>query len=99
MNDFWLLIELGFFHVWDCRVMTICFFSLRFVCPFPQDSGNPCCGSSLALQSGTVCPHPRFAQSGVSSIWIEFLIPVSIAATAVYNIIYAKAVWVRNNQS
>ncbi|MGB1430253.1 MAG: HupE/UreJ family protein [Flavobacteriaceae bacterium] len=34
----------------------------------------------------------------VSSIWIEFLIPVSIAATAVYNMIYARAVWVRNNQ-
>ena len=34
----------------------------------------------------------------VSSILIEFLIPVSIAATAVYNMIRAKAVRVRNNQ-
>ena len=34
----------------------------------------------------------------VSSTWIEFLIPVSIAATAVYNIFYAQRVWVRSNR-
>jgi hypothetical protein len=34
----------------------------------------------------------------VSSTWIEFLIPVSIAATAVYNMVYAQRVWVRSNR-
>jgi hypothetical protein len=34
----------------------------------------------------------------VSSTWIEFLIPLSIAATAVYNMIYAQGVWVRSNR-
>lgn len=61
--------------------MTICCFSLRFVCPFPQDNGNPCCGLSPALRSGTVCPWFslrlkwwRYLQPGLS-FWFLWALP------------------------
>ena len=80
--------------------MTICSFLAALCLPFSSRQWKPLLwlitwftiGHSLSLILASL------KVVAVSSVWIEFLIPVSIAATAVYNIIYAKAVRVRNNQ-
>ena len=100
MSDFWLLVELGFSHVWDWQGYDHLLFLAALCLPFSSRQWKPLLwlitwftiGHSLSLILASL------KVVAVSSIWIEFLIPVSIAATAVYNIIYAKAVRVRNNQ-
>jgi hypothetical protein len=100
MSDFWLLIELGFSHVWDLQGYDHLLFLVALCLPFSSRQWKPLLwlitcftiGHSLSLIFASL------EVVAVSSIWIEFLIPVSIAATAVYNLIYAKAVGLRNNQ-
>ena len=100
MSDFWLLVELGFSHVWDWQGYDHLLFLSALCLPFSTRQWKPLLwlitcftiGHSLSLILASL------EVVKVSSIWIEFLIPVSIAATAVYNMIYARAVWVRNNQ-
>lgn len=100
MSDFWLLVELGFSHVWDWQGYDHLLFLAALCLPFSTRQWKPLLwlitcftiGHSLSLILASL------EVLKVSSIWIEFLIPVSIAATAVYNMIYVRAVWVRNNQ-
>jgi len=100
MSDFWLLVELGFSHVWDWQGYDHLLFLAALCLPFSTRQWKPLLwlitcftiGHSLSLILASL------EVVKVSSIWIEFLIPVSISATAVYNMIYARAVWVRNNQ-
>ena len=100
MSDFWLLGELGFSHVWDWQGYDHLLFLAALCLPFSTRQWKPLLwlitcftiGHSLSLILASL------EVVAVSSVWIEFLIPVSIAATAVYNMIYARAVWVRNNQ-
>lgn len=100
MSDFWLLVELGFSHVWDWQGYDHLLFLAALCLPFSTRQWKPLLwlitcftiGHSLSLILASL------EVVKVSSIWIEFLIPVSIAATAVYNMIYARAVWGRNNQ-
>ena len=100
MSDFWLLVELGFSHVWDWKGVDHLLFLAALCLPFSARQWKPLLwlitcftiGHSLSLVLAS------FEVLKVSSTWIEFLIPVSIAATAVYNIIYAQHVWVRSNR-
>lgn len=100
MSDFWLLVELGFSHVWDWQGYDHLLFLAALCLPFSTRQWKPLLwlitcftiGHSLSL----ILASLEVVKG--SSIWIEFLIPVSIVATAVYNMIYARAVWVRNNQ-
>jgi hypothetical protein len=100
MSDFWLLVELGFSHVWDWQGYDHLLFLAALCLPFSARQWKPLLwlitcftiGHSLSLVLAS------FEVLKVSSTWIEFLIPVSIAATAVYNIIYVQHVWVRSNR-
>ena len=100
MSDFWLLVELGFSHVWDWQGYDHLLFLAALCLPFSTRQWKPLLwlitcftiGHSLSLILASL------EVVAVSSTWIEFLIPVSIAATAVYNMIHAQRVWVRNNQ-
>ena len=100
MNDFWLLVELGFSHVWDWQGYDHLLFLAALCLPFSARQWKPLLwlitcftiGHSLSLILASL------EVLEVSSTWIEFLIPVSIAATAVYNMIYAQRVWVRSNR-
>ena len=100
MSDFWLLVELGFSHVWDWQGYDHLLFLAALCLPFSPRHWK----SLLWLITCFIIGHSlslilaSLEVVAVSSVWIEFLIPVSIAATAVYNMIYARAVWVRNNQ-
>lgn len=100
MSDFWLLVELGFSHVWDWQGYDHLLFLAALCLPFSTRQWKPLLwlitcftiGHSLSL----ILASLELVE--VSSTWIEFLIPVSIAATAVYNMIYAQRVWVNSNQ-
>ena len=100
MSDFWLLVELGFSHVWDWQGYDHLLFLAALFLPFSARQWKTLLwlitcftiGHSLSLILAS------FEVVKVSSTWIEFLIPVSIAATAVYNIFYAQRVWVRSNR-
>ena len=100
MSDFLLLVELGFSHVWDWQGYDHLLFLAAICLPFSTRQWKSLLwlityftiGHSLSLILASL------EVVEVSSILIEFLIPVSIAATAVYNMIRAKAVRVRNNQ-
>ena len=99
MSDFWLLVELGFSHVWDWQGYDHLLFLAALCLPFSARQWKPLLwlitcftiGHSLSLILASL------EVLEVSSTWIEFLIPVSIAATAVYNMIHAQRVWVRSN--
>ncbi len=100
MSDFWLLVELGFSHVWDWQGYDHLLFLAALCLPFSARQWKPLLwlitcftiGHSLSLILASL------EVLEVSSTWIEFLIPVSIAATAVYNMFYAQRVWVRSNR-
>ena len=100
MSDFWLLVELGFSHVWDWQGYDHLLFLAALCLPFTTSQWKPLLwlitcftiGHSLSLILASL------GVVEVSSAWIEFLIPVSIATTAVYNMIYAQRVWVRKNR-
>ena len=100
MSDFWLLVDMGFSHVWDWQGYDHLLFLAALCLPFFTRQWKALLwlitcftiGHSLSLVLASL------EVVAVSSTWIEFLIPVSIAATAVYNMIYAQRVWVRNNQ-
>ena len=100
MSDFWLLVELGFSHVWDWQGYDHLLFLAALCLPFSARQWKPLLwlitcftiGHSLSLILASL------EVLEVSSTWIEFLIPVSIAATAVYNMIYAQRVCVRSNR-
>ena len=99
MSDFWLLVDLGFSHVWDWQGYDHLLFLAALCLPFSARQWKPLLwlitcftiGHSLSLILASL------EVLEVSSAWIEFLIPLSIAATAVYNMIYAQRVWVRSN--
>ena len=100
MSDFWLFVELGFSHVWDWQGYDHLLFLAALCLPFSTRQWKPLLwliscftiGHSLSLILASL------EVVEVSSTWIEFLIPLSIAATAVYNMIYAQGVWVRSNR-
>ena len=99
MSDFWLLVELGFTHVWDWQGYDHLLFLAALCLPFTIHQWKPLfwlitwftIGHSLSLILATL------ELVEVSSTWIEFLIPLSIAATAVYNMVYAQRLWVKRN--
>ena len=100
MSDFWLLVELGFSHVWDWQGYDHLLFLAALCLPFSARQWKHLLwlitcftiGHSLSLVLASL------EVVKVSSTWIELLIPVSIAVTAGYNMMYAQRVWVRNNQ-
>jgi len=99
MSDFWLLFELGFSHVWDLQGYDHLLFLAALCLPFSASQWKPLLwlitsftiGHSLSLILASL------EVVEVSSNWIEFLIPLSIAVTAAYNMIYAQRVWVTSN--
>ena len=99
MSDVWLLVELGFTHVWDWQGYDHLLFLAALCLPFTIHQWKPLfwlitwftIGHSLSLILATL------ELVEVSSTWIEFLIPLSIAATAVYNMVYAQRLWVKRN--
>ena len=94
MNDFWLYFTLGFEHVLDWKAYDHVLFLVALCAAYTFSSWKKVLllvtlftvghSSSLLLSNYDVVQ--------VSAKWIEFLIPVSIIATALYNLLRAKKV-------
>lgn len=101
MNDSWLLVELGFSHVWDWQGYDHLLFLMALCLPFSMLEWKQLLwlitcftiGHSLSLVIASL------DLITVSSTWIEFLIPLSIAATALHNMIFAQRRWLESNKT
>ena len=91
MSDFWLLIKMGFQHVWDWQGYDHLLFLAALCLPFAVRQWKRLLGlvtiftigHSLSLVLAT------YGMVRVSMAWIEFLIPLSILIAAAYNILWA----------
>ena len=101
MNDFWLLVELGFSHVWDWQGYDHLLFLMALCLPYSMIEWKKLLwlityftiGHSLSLVIASL------DLLTISSTWIEFLIPLSIAATALHNIIFAQRRWFKSGKT
>ena len=101
MNDSWLLVELGFYHVWDWQGYDHLLFLMALCLPFSMLKWKQLLwlitcftiGHSLSLVIASL------DLMTVSSTWIEFLIPLSIAGTALHNMIFAKRRWHKSSKT
>lgn len=98
MNDFWLLIKMGFQHVWDWQGYDHLLFLAALCLPFAVRQWKRLLGlvtiftvgHSLSLVLAT------YGIVRVSMTWIEFLIPLSILIAALYNIVWAPKTTVKS---
>lgn len=98
MNDFWLLIKMGFQHVWDWQGYDHLLFLAALCLPFAVRQWKRLLGlvtiftvgHSLSLVLAT------YGVVRVSMTWIEFLIPLSILIAALYNIVWAPKTAVKS---
>lgn len=92
LSDFWFNLKLGLFHVLDWNAYDHILFLIALVAAYSFNQGKRVfwlvtfftIGHTLSL----VLAAYKIIQ--VDSAWIEFLIPVSILLTAIYNIFFAS---------
>jgi len=94
MDQFWLYFKLGFEHVLDWKAYDHVLFIVVLCAAYSFSSWKKVL---LLITLFTVGHSASLLLSNydivqVSARWIEFLIPVSIIATALYNMIKAKTV-------
>ncbi len=93
MQEFWFYTQLGLDHVLDINAYDHILFLTALALPFTFKSWK----SVLALATVFTIAHcTSLALSSYDIIlmdvgWIEFLIPVTIAMTAVFDLLYVKA--------
>ena len=92
MADFWLYVQLGITHVLDLQAYDHVLFITVLVAAYTLRSWKPL----LILVSFFTLGHTvslllaNYNIVTVSSTWIEFLIPITILITAVYNMVISK---------
>jgi len=92
MSDFWLYLKLGLHHVLDWQAYDHILFLIVLVASYTFDSWK----RILILVSLFTVGHTlslllaSYNVVSVSSIWIEFLIPITILIAAVYNLVTSK---------
>ena len=92
MSDFWLYLKLGFDHVLNWHAYDHVLFLIVLVAAYSFFSWK----KVLVLVSLFTFGHSvslllaNYSTVPISSKWIEFLIPMTILAVAVYNIITVK---------
>jgi len=94
MSDFWLYFTLGFEHVLDWKAYDHVLFIVVLCAAYSFSSWKRVflLVTVFTIGHSTSLLLSNYDVVQVSARWIEFLIPVSIIATAVYNIIKAKTV-------
>lgn len=91
LTDFWFNLKLGLFHVLDWDAYDHILFLIALVAAYSFNQGKKVfwlvtiftIGHSISLTLAA------YEVIHINSTWIEFLIPVSILFTALYNIIFA----------
>lgn len=92
MQDFWFYLQLGLHHVLDIHAYDHILFLTALALPYTFKSWKK------VLLLATVftvahCTSLALSVYGVVTVdvgWIEFLIPVTILATALFDLVYAK---------
>lgn len=92
LDDFWFNLKLGLFHVLDWNAYDHVLFLIALVAAYTFTQGKRIFWLITVFTLGHTLSLTLAAYDVVKidSSWIEFLIPVSILFTAMYNIIYAK---------
>jgi hypothetical protein len=92
LEDFWFNLKLGLFHVLDWTAYDHILFLIALVAAYSINQGKRVFWLVTIFTLGHTLSLVLAAYDVVkiSSEWIEFLIPVSILFTALYNIIFAK---------
>lgn len=95
MNDFWFYIKLGFEHVLDLGAYDHILFLAALAVPFTFKSWKKVLvlATIFTIAHCTSLALSAFGLVNLNVSWIEFLIPVTIALTAAFNLyrIYSKA--------
>lgn len=91
-DDFWFNLKLGLFHVLDWNAYDHILFLIALVAAYSVTQGKRVFWLVTIFTIGHTLSLVLAAYDiiSINSNWIEFLIPVSILFTAVYNIIFAK---------
>jgi len=92
LEDFWFNLKLGLFHVLDWNAYDHILFLIALVAAYSINQGKRVFWLVTVFTIGHTLSLVLAAYDvvNISSEWIEFLIPVSILFTALYNIIFAK---------
>lgn len=93
MNDFWFYIKLGFEHVLDFGAYDHILFLAALAVPFTFKSWKKVLvlATIFTIAHCTSLALSAFGVVSVNVSWIEFLIPVTIALTAIFNLYQLKA--------
>ena len=93
MQDFWFYIQLGLQHVLDINAYDHILFLSALALPFTFKSWK----NVLLLATVFTITHclalvlSVYEMVVVEVAWIEFLIPVTIVLTAIFNLVYSKS--------
>lgn len=92
MNEFWFYIKLGFEHVLDLGAYDHILFLAALAVPFTFKSWKKVLilATIFTIAHCTSLALSAFGIVGVNALWIEFLIPVTIALTAIFNLYQLK---------
>lgn len=92
MNDFWFYIKLGFEHVLDLGAYDHILFLAALAVPFTFKSWKKVLvlATIFTMAHCTSLALSAFGVVSVNVSWIEFLIPVTIALTAIFNLYQLK---------
>jgi len=93
LSDFWFNLKLGLFHVLDWNAYDHILFLIALVAAysFSQSKRVFWLVSIFTLGHTLSLILAAYKVIEINSAWIEFLIPVSILFTALYNIVFAKS--------
>lgn len=91
LSDFWFNLKLGLFHVLDWNAYDHILFLIALVAAYTFSEGKRVFWLVTIFTIGHTISLTLAAYKviQIDSAWIEFLIPVSILFTAIYNIIFA----------
>lgn len=91
-NDFWFNLKLGLFHVLDWNAYDHILFLIALVAAYTFSESKRVFWLVTVFTLGhtTSLVLAAYKVIEINMEWIEFLIPVSILFTAIYNIIFAN---------
>ncbi len=93
MSDFWLYVQLGLKHVLDFAAYDHVLFIVVLCAAYTFSSWRKLLWlvTLFTLGHSVSLFLSNYEIVSVSAVWIEFLIPVTILATAIYNIVKFKS--------
>ena len=93
MQDFWFYIKLGFWHVLDLNAYDHILFLAALAIPFSLQQWRPILllATLFTIAHCTSLALSVYEVLTMDTSLVEFLIPITISLTAMFNIFYARA--------